>query len=230
MHFKLFYFRRVFLFCSLCFKSCTYCTSNICLNCEEKIFSLFEPKLFRFSSANSHFQVLSFFPYVSPIVDLIHKVKVERCRFSLNALCHIWEKSLRIVLKFYDLDDYMASSMPYSLYSRLRLKFPLSNILLDSLSNVVSLSYLKELYREGFYYGKRSIGNIRKFDLFTTSNKLSEKVKKILIVDDVVTTGFSYARLFDAYESDKKLGICFTYSQKLSTREIIYVQTKSRRI
>ena len=109
--------------------------------------------------------------------------------------------------------------MPYSLYSRFRLKYPLANLMRTRLDSIYKTIALPEYWEGGFYMSKRSKAKSKTRSLYGAPRVQKALLRDLIIVDDVVTTGYSYARLSGVYKANNILGLCFAYSPGLSFRK-----------
>ncbi len=210
------------MLCILCRGVCTSCTDHLCMECLSRFSSLYSPCLIDVSKEfdlKERLFVYSMFPYEGIVRELIQLVKVEENSYALDCFIYLWgyflesDESISIDKGSYSL------SMPYSLYSRLRLKYPLASLMRVRLDNIYKTRPLPEYWRGGFYVGKRSKEKFKKNKPNGVPRRRENLLSDLIIVDDVVTTGYSYARLSGVYKANNVLGLCFAYSPGLSFRK-----------
>ena len=210
------------MLCILCRSICTSCTAHICMECLSRFSSLYSPCLIDVSKEfdlKEQLYVYSMFPYEGVVRELINLVKVEENSYALDCFLYLWsyfldsDESISIDKNSYTL------SMPYSLYSRIRLKYPLASLMRVRLDNIYKTIALPEYWMGGFDITKRSRQKFKGQNPYGAPKVRKTLLRDLIIVDDVVTTGYSYARLSGVYKANNVLGLCFAYSPGLSFRK-----------
>ena len=92
---------------------------------------------------------------MSVIRDLIRRVKVDVKPNALNAFFS-WSYFLHAD-KYNDRIQTSTLAMPYSLFSRFRLKYPLTYLMRNIVDQTLRLNLFSQYRRAGFVLGKRSL-------------------------------------------------------------------------
>ena len=207
--------------CYLCRSVCTLCTSYICENCLSRLCSLYSPRLIDIShlyNLDYSLKIYAMFPYESVIRDLIRRVKVDVKPYALECLLFLWSYFLHADKSIMIGSETSTLAMPYSLFSRFRLKYPLTYLMRNIVDQTFATKPISEYRRAGFVLGKRSLKGSVNYDIFNAFKIRKQYECDLIIVDDVVTTGYSYARLSNVYRANNVLGLCFAYSPSLNFR------------
>ena len=172
-----------------------------CLLCKQTSVEKFAPFLCgkcgnMLERAQDHLELQSLYRYSSALRHLILKVKIEGSYRSFTCLRHLFLNSERTAEILRHCESIMPA--PSSLWSRLRGRIDLAWLLASSLS----LAYEKELERAPsklhWQFRKRSqISNRERVEMQETFYSAENK-KTVLIVDDVVTSGYTLRRTSSA--------------------------------
>ena len=125
------------------------------------------------------------FPYEGIVRDLIKLIKVEENSYALDCFLYIWsyfleaDESISIDKNSYTL------SMPYSLYSRFRLKYPLASLMRTRLDSIYKTIALPEYWEGGFYMSKRSKAKSKTRSLYGAPRVQKALLRDLIIVDDL---------------------------------------------
>jgi len=207
------------IICDNCLYDCELLTTQYCVVCDKPSFDGFTHKECLKKKPYSPIQVISIYNYANTIRHSIKTSKYGTKQFL--ALKKVTYEGIRILKEWeYMFEDYICVAIPSTKSKYIRRGFNQSEIITEILSKQLKLQIANNIFirnkeTKAQYYLKRGdrFENVK--DAFTVNRSKNIKGKKILLVDDIVTTG---ATLLEAskilYESGVKDVRCFTLSKK----------------
>lgn len=201
-------------------KICISCKENLkvgkylCDECKEKLV------LSNFEYQKENFKLKSIYIYSGLIRDLIIRYKFDRDT-SLSYLfseIFIEYDRRKQIFKNYD----FLLTVPMSKRKKNKRGFDHMRLITDKFIKQTSLNYINSIYKIKDTKNQHQMNlNDRKTNLnsaFLFKNKEKIEGKKVLIIDDIVTTGFTIKEIYDTIKAfkPKKVGaLALTYSEKI---------------
>ena len=191
-----------------------------CLLCENRAEGYREFLCFLCLSSFENFSerrqdgLVSLYPYHSASRSLVLQAKVKACPRALFCLVHLLKARMAEHPQAYSADWVLPA--PSSLFSRMRGSFDIAFFLAEALCREHSAKLLMAPF--SFYFSLKKRARLeRKGELFSLK-AFSHKDKRkpnLLIVDDVITTGYTLSRLSHLYQKDFNLSfLTLCYARK----------------
>ena len=209
--------------CDSCLYDCELLTTQYCVVCDKPSFDGYTHRECLKRKGPSPSQVISTYKYENTIRTSIKTSKYGSKQFI--ALKKITYEGIRILKEWgFEFNDYICTAVPSSKSKYIKRGFNQSEIITEIFSKQLNLNsnnsiLVRERETKAQYYLKKKnrFENVK--GAFAINKNAEVKDKKILLIDDIVTTGATLLEISKAlYESGAKEVKCFTLSKKFKTR------------
>jgi predicted amidophosphoribosyltransferase len=201
--------KETLMVCIVCQSWCVKSKSStsLCVQCERCLKDLAQPRWEDFCDA----RVRVIFPYEGLVRRLIMRSKVKNDAVAAGVICHIVKNALSSDVDFMPYAEHLIIPAPASTWGRVRGRFDLAELLVrtvfthDQIVQTLLPRLALKAKRAGrnahdlSRTGRHSLNN-KNFNVFNKIASLESLIsgaKRILVVDDVMTTGLTMRTIFN---------------------------------